>query len=260
MTEIPQWVLNIASMSAPLFTGIGTVVFARWRYKRNRQFSTISDQKRIDALTRIAVLEKAPAEQENVIRALYASIGMHFPNKLNKLTLAYINEKGLAYDHSGLNHFLKSVRLFDINTKENHYEFSNKKYFWRLADLWFVLILVTLVLIPGAYLAFKLAPTVKDTRQIVGYCISVIFLGGWTSLYIGFLNQFQHCISSKAFYKDFGPWLKLKLKIREDETTKEDESSNTPLPTEDIAAQTQPILATTISAKLHQWLSHKWKI
>lgn len=211
MSELPQWMLNIISMAAPLFTGVGGVLFARWRYIRNRQFSTVNDKKRIDTMAQIITLEKNQPDQVNVIRALYASIGMHFTNELNRYTLDYINEKGLPYDHSELNHFLKSARLLDIDTVRNRYEFNGTKSFLRQIELWAVFAAVTAILIPAAFVAFKATPTVKDTWEIAGYTVFVLFLGVWTSLYFGFVSQLQHCISTKSFYKKFGPWLQQRI-------------------------------------------------
>ncbi len=251
MTEIPQWVFSVASMVAPLLTGAGAALFARWRYRRNRQFSTVSDQKRIEALTRIADLDIDDPEQENVLRALYASIGMHFSNKLNQYTLDYINEKGLSYDHAELNHFLKSANLLDIDTKENRYEFDQRKSIHRQLELWGMLVLVTIVLIPGAFLAIKVAPTVMDIRQIIGYSLPVIFLGAWASLYFRFFNQIQHCISTKSFFKTFGPWLEQRVA---DETARSDENTYNETVLEVITASDQSVPATAVLARVYQWL------
>lgn len=211
MNEFLQWLNNFSSVIPSIITGAGAVLYTRWRYVKNRQFSTVSDEKRFETLKRIGDLEKEDdhIHKESMRKTLYESIGMYYPHQYNCYLLQYFNEKGLPYRDAELNSFLKSSALISISSL-NQFEFNEKKYFWRSVELWVVLAAVTVILLPFSFIMLNTASSAKDGMDILHYMFAGIVGGAWAILYTGFVRSMQSCIGAKSFYKKFSPWLKLK--------------------------------------------------
>lgn len=212
MNEFLQWLNNLSSVIPSIITGAGAVLYTRWRYVKNRQFSTVSDEKRFEILKRIGDLEKEDdhLHKESMRKTLYESIGMFYPHQYNCYLLQYLNEEGVPYKNVELNHFLKSASLISVNSL-SQLEFNEKKYFWRSVELWGVLAGVSLVLLPVSFTMLKVATSAKDGVDILHYLLAGIVGGAWAILYVGFVRSMQNCIGAKRFYKKFAPWLELKL-------------------------------------------------
>jgi len=212
MNEFLQWLNNLSSVIPSIITGAGAVLYTRWRYVKNRQFSTVSDEKRFETLKKIGDLEKdgGNLHKESMRKTLYESIGMYYPHQYNCYLLEYTNEKGLPYKHSDLNHFLKSASLLSFNSL-NQFELNKKKYFLRSVELWSVFLLVTAGLLPISFIMLKAASSAKEGVDVLHYLFSGFVGGAWAFLYVGFVRSMQNCIGAKRFYKKFAPWLELKL-------------------------------------------------
>ncbi|HAU5564071.1 TPA: hypothetical protein JD264_09715 [Serratia fonticola] len=212
MNEFLQWLNNLSSVIPSIITGAGAVLYTRWRYVKNRQFSTVSDEKRFETLKRIGDLEKEGdnLHMESMRKTLYESIGMYYSHKNNCYLLQYVNEEGLPYKHDDFNHFLKSASLLRVNSL-NRFELNQKKYFWRTVELWAVFILITVVLLPVSFIMLNAASSAKEGMDIFHYLLAGIVGGAWAVLYIGFVRSMQNCLGAKRFYKKFAPWLELKL-------------------------------------------------
>ncbi|CND44644.1 hypothetical protein [Yersinia pseudotuberculosis] len=207
--DIPQWLSNIAENLPALLTGAVGVLYTRWRYIKDRQFSTVNDKKRFETFEKIGELEKSERNplKESMIKALYESIGMFFPRQYNRYLLEYMIETGLPYKDKELNYFIRSVDLMNINIRLNQFELNKKKRFHRLIDLWVVIIFVTLILIPVSFIIFKSAHLLPEGKDVLGYVLSGAVGGAWAFLYVGFVIETQRCISAKLFSKKFLPWL-----------------------------------------------------
>lgn len=213
MNEFLQWLNNLSSVIPSMITGAGAVLYTRWRYVKNRQFSTVTDEKRFETLKRISVLDKEGdhLHKESMRKTLYESIGMYYPHQFNCHILEYLNEKGVPFKDTELNNFLKSASLISVNSLK-HLEINEKKYFWRSVELWGVLVGVTLVLLPVSFTMLKIATSAKGGVDILHYLLAATVGGAWAILYVGFVRSMQNCIGAKRFYKRFSPWLELKLK------------------------------------------------
>lgn len=186
---------------------VPSVILTRLRYRNDRRFSTVSDDKRQKVLTAIGLLQGdlSNSQSENVIKSQYESIGMFFPRVYNELILEFICERGIPNNDSYLNCYLKSSRQMTID--KSSIKLSKSLVRRRRIESAIVIIIISFLMLGCSSLALNIAPTAKNGIDILVYILAAAMFIAWILLYIAYTADSGRLSNAKRFDAIFAPWL-----------------------------------------------------
>lgn len=213
MAEAFEWTGGIvAGISGLALWGAG-VLYTRWNYIRNRQFSTMNDEKRYSVFRKIRDLEDNSRNviELSMLRTLYESLGMFYPHKINRLILEFIEARNLKFSDVDLNYFLKSQSLILIDEDTGSVEFDERKFSRKRWSIFVAFLLTTAFFFGGAVVTLGLSKHQTGPLQWVMITFGATFYLIWIWFLSMMLKDIGCGYGARRFCRMIASWLSQKI-------------------------------------------------
>ncbi|WP_428943817.1 hypothetical protein ACQK5W_14200 [Pantoea sp. FN060301] len=263
MIEFLQWVKIIReSIGDTLLIAFGgllasfiTWLYAKAKYRRERQFATASNEAKSRVFREIGALGSTHPnpQSDNIKNTLIQGIGIFIPWAWSDYVLRFARETGIQDSNIDLNAYLKSPQ--QMNDGKYTFSWSRKKYIHRLAEVWIVMLIETVTLLSMSLMFLFQATKGSDTQYAGLFFMTFITFVSWFILFIGFMVEAGRLYGAKRFHDKFSPWLKRKLN---------EEKAASAAPRQEVRPS-EPVPEIRFppvepAAMIKRWLGKIWKI
>lgn len=201
---------SVGDAAFSMITGIPALLYARWRFYKDRQFCYVSNKIRIQTLRQIDKLWSEGVLTDfkrSEIKVLYERIGLTFPIEISRQFINFLERQGISYCSIRVRHFLRCRDV--VRTLDGGIYFSRKNARRSQWVLGLLPIPVTIIILAGILTSMRLSSGYGITHNLIDNCFMIIYACLWLVIAVMGWREWHKMANGIAFWNMFSPFLKV---------------------------------------------------